>query len=45
MATVQTIEEGEMTGDLISLFHAEGIAPKKLNSREFLLAVKKRLDA
>ena len=44
-ATVQTIEEGEMTGDLISLFHAEGIAPKKLNSREFLLAVKKRLDA
>ena len=44
-ATVQTIEEGEVTGDLISLFHAEGIAPKKLNSREFLLAVKKRLDA
>ena len=44
-ATVQTIEEGEMTGDLISLFHAEGIAPKKLSSREFLLAVKKRLDA
>ena len=44
-AIVQTIEEGEMTGDLISLFHAEGIAPKKLNSREFLLAVKKRLDA
>lgn len=44
-ATVQTIEEGEMTGDLIPLFHAEGITPKKLGSREFLLAVKKRLDA
>ena len=44
-ATVQTIEEGEMTGDLISLFHADGITPKKLNSREFLLAVKKRLEA
>ena len=42
-ATVQTIEEGEMTGDLISLFHAEGIAPKKLNSREFLLAVIRRV--
>ena len=44
-ATVQTIEEGEMTGDLISLFHADGITPKKLSSREFLLAVKKRLEA
>ena len=42
-ATVSTIEAGEMTGDLIPLFHAEGVAPKKLNSREFLRAVASRL--
>ena len=42
-ATVRTIEEGEMTGDLIPLFHAEGIAPKKLSSRAFLQAVAARL--
>ena len=35
-----------MTGDLVSLFKAEGITPKKkLNSREFLQAIKRRLDA
>ena len=42
-ATVRTIEEGEMTGDLIPLFHAEGIAPKKLSSRAFLQAVAARM--
>ncbi len=42
-ATVETIEAGEMTGDLVSLFHAEGIAPKKLDSRAFLKAVAKRM--
>ena len=42
-ATVRTIEEGEMTGDLIPLFHADGIAPKKLSSRAFLQAVAARL--
>ena len=42
-ATVSTIEEGEMTGDLIPLFHREGITPKKLNSEEFLQAIAKRL--
>ncbi len=42
-ATVRTIEEGEMTGDLVPLFHAEGITPKKLNSRAFLKAVAKRM--
>ncbi len=44
-STVETIESGEMTGDLVPLFRAEGVQPKKLNSREFLLAVKKRLEA
>ena len=43
-ATVRTIEEGEMTGDLIPLFSAEGVTPKKLTSREFLKAVARRLE-
>ncbi len=43
-ATVETIEAGEMTGDLVSLFKAEGITPKKLNSRGFLQAVASRLE-
>ena len=42
-ATVTTIEEGEMTGDLVPLFHREGVTPKKLNSRDFLLAIASRL--
>ena len=29
---------GEMTGDLVSLFRADGVTPKKLSSREFLQA-------
>ena len=44
-ATVRTIEEGEMTGDLVSLFRADGVTPKKLSSREFLQAIRRRLDA
>ena len=43
-ATIRTIEEGEMTGDLVSLFHKEGVTPKKLNSEQFLHAIAKRLD-
>ncbi len=42
-ATVETIENGEMTGDMISLFKREGIVAKKLNSKEFLQAIAKRL--
>ena len=42
-ATVQTIEEGKMTGDLIPLFKAEGIVPQKMESRAFLKAVAKKL--
>ena len=42
-ATIRTIEEGEMTGDLVSLFHKEGVTPKKLNSEQFLHAIAKRL--
>ena len=43
-ATVETIEAGEMTGDLVSLFKAEGVTPKKLSSRGFLRAVAARLQ-
>lgn len=42
-AAVQTVEEGEMTGDLVPLFQSEGITPRKLNSEEFLQAIAKRM--
>lgn len=42
-ATIDTIEAGEMTGDLVSLFKSEGVTVKKLNSREFLEAIATRL--
>ncbi len=42
-ATIQTIEEGEMTGDLVSLFSKEGVTAKKLNSEDFLKAIAKRI--
>jgi isocitrate dehydrogenase len=42
-ATIKTIEEGEMTGDLVGLFKKDGITPKKLNSKEFLMAIAKRI--
>ncbi len=42
-ATVRTIEEGEMTGDLVPLFSAEGVTPKKLDSRAFLQAIASRM--
>lgn len=42
-ATIETIENGEMTGDLVGLFKKDGVVPVKLNSRDFLLAIAKRL--
>lgn len=42
-ATISTIESGEMTGDLVGLFKKEGVQPKKLNSKEFLKAIAKRI--
>ena len=42
-ATIKTIEEGEMTGDLVGLFKKEGVLPKKLNSKDFLMAIAKRI--
>ena len=42
-AAIRTIEEGEMTGDLLSLFEREGVMPRKLNSEEFLRSIAKRV--
>ena len=42
-AVIDTIESGEMTGDLIPLFRREGVTPVKLESRAFLKAVASRL--
>ncbi|WP_077533559.1 NADP-dependent isocitrate dehydrogenase [Massiliimalia massiliensis] len=42
-ATIQTIEEGVMTGDLYLLSKLEG--KKKVNTEEFLVAVNERLQA
>ena len=42
-ATVETIESGFMTGDLIPLFKRDGITPVKLNSREFLDKIAEKL--
>ena len=42
-ATIDTIESGYMTGDLVAIFKKEGITPTKLNSKEFLQAIAKNL--
>ena len=42
-ATIDTIENGEMTGDLVSLFKKDGVSPVKLNSKDFLKAIAKRI--
>lgn len=42
-ATIDTIEAGEMTGDLVGLFKKEGVTPVKLSSEDFLRAIAKRL--
>ncbi len=42
-ATLDTIENGEMTGDLVGLFKKDGVTPKKLNSKDFLKAIAKRI--
>lgn len=42
-ATLKTIEEGYMTGDLTSLYSNGDIKPVKLNSKEFLSAISERM--
>ena len=43
-ATVETIESGFMTGDLVSIFKKEGVTPVKLNSKEFLSKIAENLQ-
>ena len=43
-ATIETIESGYMTGDLIPMFHLEGVEPHKLNSRGFLEKIAEKLQ-
>ena len=42
-ATLDTIESGTMTKDLVGLFTKEGVVPKGVNSFDFLNAIKDRL--
>lgn len=42
-ATIATIESGYMTGDLIPLFHREGVTPVKLDSEAFLKKIAEKL--
>ena len=42
-ATIKTIENGEMTGDLVGLFKKDGVKPQKLSSKDFLMAIAKRI--
>lgn len=42
-ASIQTIESGQMTGDLVGLWEGEAPA-RKLTSREFLKAIRQNLD-
>ena len=41
-SVLRTIEEGEMTGDLVLITSLENV--KKLSSKEFILAIKRRLE-
>ena len=42
-ATLDTIESGEMTGDLTGLFKRDGVTPKKLSTENFIKAIATRL--
>ena len=42
-ATISTIEQGQMTGDMVGLFNKAGVTPQKLNSKEFLQAIATRI--
>ena len=42
-ATVDTVEEGFMTGDLVGLFKKDGVTPKKLSTKAFLSKIAEKL--
>ena len=41
--TIDTIESGIMTKDLVGLFHKDGVTPRGVNSFDFLKAIAERL--
>ncbi len=43
-ATIQTVEDGYMTGDLKAIYHKEGITPVALTTTEFLQKIAERLE-
>ena len=43
-ACIKTIESGVMTGDLALLFKRDGVTPKTVPSRDFLLAINETFD-
>lgn len=43
-STINTIKEGKMTKDLISLFRTNNVNKKELESKEFLFEIKNNLD-
>ena len=43
-ATVKTIEGGVMTGDLAAMFSAPGVQVKKVNTKDFMTAIKNNLN-
>ncbi len=42
-ATLDTISNGEMTGDLVAMFRKDGVTPKKLSTKDFLKAIASRI--
>ena len=42
-ATLDTISQGEMTGDLVAMFKRDGVIPKKLSTKDFLKAIAGRI--
>ena len=44
-ATIETVEEGYMTGDLKAIFRKEGVEPTALTTKEFLRKIADKLKA
>lgn len=42
-ATLETVEQGYMTGDLVPLFRSEGITPVALDTKSFLTKISERM--
>ena len=42
-ATIETVQNGYMTGDLVGLFNREGVSPQKLTTEDFLKKIAEAL--